>query len=93
MGKARATGGGFSPDSLEKMRHIPVVVCHGDADSVAPVWALRGLVARMKELGMTHEYWEIPGGTHALVAPSLPRVFEFFNRHRRVGKTAGKEAQ
>jgi len=92
LGPISSAAGGFSPDSLERMRQIPVVVCHGDADSVAPVSASRTLVARMKELGMTHEYYELPGVTHAAVIPSLPHVFEFFNRHRRVA-TQGKEPQ
>ena len=35
---------------------------------------------------MTHQYCEIAGGTHALVIPSLPHIFEFFNRHQRAPK-------
>jgi hypothetical protein len=36
----------------------------------------------MKELGMTHTYVEVAGGDHSsVVAPNLPKVFEFFNQH------------
>jgi len=49
----------------------------------APVERARAMVAAMRELGMTHEYFEKPGGTHAMLEPSRPRIFEFFNRHKR----------
>jgi predicted peptidase len=93
LGPIASAAGGFSADSLERMRHIPVIVCHGDADSIAPVSASRALVAKMKELGMTYEYFEKPGGTHAMTTSSLPRIFEFFNRHQRVAKAQEKETQ
>jgi hypothetical protein len=47
----------------------------------------------MKKLGMTHEYVEIPEGDHVTVAfTTLPRIFDFFNKHRRRAdaKAAGK---
>jgi predicted peptidase len=72
---------GFGTTNLASLKHIPVLVCHGDADPIAPVAAARALVSAMKELGMTYEYFEKPGGTHAMVAPSLPKVFDFFDRH------------
>ena len=68
---------------LERMRHIPVHLSHGDADPVAPVETARMMVERMRSLGMKHEYVEVPGGTHELVDESLPGIFEFFDRHRR----------
>jgi hypothetical protein len=40
----------------------------------------------MKDLGMAYEYFEKPGATHAMIAPSLPKVFDFFNRHKRNGE-------
>ncbi len=82
---APVSAGGARPEeiNLEAMRHIPVLVCHGDRDAKAPVENARAMVARMKELGMTYEYWEKRGGTHALLGESLPRVFAFFNKHKK----------
>jgi predicted peptidase len=77
---------GFGTTNLVSIKHIPVLVCHGDADPIAPVAAARALVSSMKELGMTYEYFEKPGGTHAMVAPSLPKVFDFFGRHAKRAK-------
>ena len=42
------------------------------------------MVAKMKELEMTYEYFEKADGTLAMVAPSLEKVFAFFNKHRRI---------
>jgi dipeptidyl aminopeptidase/acylaminoacyl peptidase len=50
----------------------------------APVENARAMVAKMKELGMTYEYFEKADETHAMVAPSLEKVFAFFNKHRRI---------
>jgi poly(3-hydroxybutyrate) depolymerase len=70
-------------DDLRRMRHIPVRVSHGDADALATVESARTMVARMRSLGMTHEYFEVPGGPHDLIDVSLPGVFAFFDRCRR----------
>jgi hypothetical protein len=38
----------------------------------------------MKTLGMTYEYIEVAGGGHVDVAmQNMPKIFEFFNKHRR----------
>jgi dienelactone hydrolase len=78
---------GFGTTNLVPMRQLPVLVCHGDADPIAPVASARALVSAMKALGMTCEYFEKPGGTHAMVVPSLPRVFDFFDRHAKPAPT------
>jgi predicted esterase len=71
-------------DELERIRRIPVHVSHGDADLLAPVANARLMVERMRSLGMSCEYVEVAGGPHDLVDESLPGIFEFFARHRRV---------
>ena len=39
-------------------------------------------VPENKELKMTYEYIEVPGGDHINVAfQNLPRIFEFFEKH------------
>jgi hypothetical protein len=40
------------------------------------------MVARMKELAMTLEYIEVPGGNHSdVVAPNFPGLFAFFDQY------------
>lgn len=66
---------------------VPVMVVHGDADRTAPVEGSRALVAEMKKLGVTHEYIEVPGGTHGdVVGPNIPKIVEYFNQHTRAAK-------
>jgi len=72
------------PYDFEAIKHVPVLVCHGVLDPRARIENARAMVAKMKELGMTYEYFEKADGTHAMVAPSLSKVFVFFNKHRRI---------
>lgn len=76
-----------SPDALEGIRHIPVIVLHGDEDDLVPVSLSRRWVARMEELDMTHRYIEIPGGDHATLITRSPEnvrdLFDFLAEHRR----------
>ncbi len=82
---APVSAGGATPEEvdLRRIQHIPILVCHGDRDGMAPVENARAMVAAMQELGMTYEYFERAGGTHAMLEPSRPRIFEFFDRHVR----------
>jgi poly(3-hydroxybutyrate) depolymerase len=70
--------------SLERIRHIPQIIVHGDDDRTVGVNGSRTMVAKMKELGIEHKYIEVPGGSHSgVVAPNLAAIFEFFNLHKR----------
>ncbi len=66
---------------FEGMRHIPVIVTHGDADVTVPVERSRRMVAAMKEHGMVHEYHEIPGGGHMILGAGLEPSMAFLRRH------------
>jgi predicted peptidase len=67
------------PSSVERFRHIPQIVVHGDADATVNVAGSRAMVARAKALGATVEYIEVPGGSHTNIAvPNLARIFAFF---------------
>ncbi len=72
---------------LERFRHIPVLVLHGDADATVSVNGSRTWTARMRELGMQHLYLEFEGGDHSLFMlrnpENLSRVFSFFDIVRR----------
>jgi poly(3-hydroxybutyrate) depolymerase len=71
--------GAGAPATLEKMKDIPQIVVHGDADMTVPVAGSRAMVEMMKKLGVEHEYIEVPGGDHnGVVAPNIPAVFDFF---------------
>lgn len=72
------------PDGLEKISHVPVILIQGARDWIVPPKGARRWAERMRELKMIHEYVEVPGGGHDDVAiEKLPKVFEFFNRHRK----------
>jgi predicted peptidase len=74
--------GSGAPATLERIRHIPQIVVHGDADPTVHVQGSRSMVEKLKELGAEVNYIEVPGGGHSdVVAPLLPAIFEFFNGH------------
>lgn len=75
----------FRPvDDLEKIRHIPVILVQGEKDLLVPAKRVRTWADKMKELQMTFEYIEVPGGDHISPAfDELPRIFEFFNKHKK----------
>ncbi|MEJ2247332.1 MAG: prolyl oligopeptidase family serine peptidase [Acidobacteriota bacterium] len=73
---------GLNPDSLEKIKDMPVLFVHGDADEMVPVANTRGWVEKAKELNMTYEYNEMPGISHGpVITACLPSVYEFFGKH------------
>jgi len=79
-----------SPDELEKIKHIPVIVVQGAKDPLVRAERTRRWVEKMKELGMDSTYIEDPNGGHIAVAfDHLPRIFEFFNRHKKEPKPGG----
>ncbi len=77
-----------SPDTLEKIAHLPIIVLQGDQDRL--VTRTRQWVAKMKELGMEHVYIEVPGGDHSRFisrsADTLGKLFAFFNIVRKQGR-------
>jgi predicted peptidase len=61
---------------------VPVMIVHGDADEAVPVDLARTWVATMEEIGMEHEYVELPGVTHGpVITISQEHVYEFFGKH------------
>ena len=77
-----------NPASIEKFRHIPQIVVHGDADPTVNVAGSRNMVEAMKKLGVDHVYVEVPGGNHVdVVVPNLSKVFDFFDAKRKATAT------
>ncbi len=73
-----------APDTLERIRHIPEIVVHGDNDATVNVSGSRVMVEKLKALGTEVKYIEVPGGSHSgVVAPNLAAVVEFFDAHRK----------
>jgi predicted peptidase len=73
-----------SPASVEKMRAIPEIVIHGDADDIVPVGGSRAMVAEMNKLHVEVKYIEVPGGNHINVAgPNMAAIFDFFAAHKK----------
>jgi predicted peptidase len=73
-----------SPDVLERAKELPVMVVQGDADTLVDPNVTRRWVAKMKELGMTYEYIEVPGGTHGSAGRlNIDKVFAFLDKQRK----------
>jgi poly(3-hydroxybutyrate) depolymerase len=76
--------GNGAPASIERFRHIPEIVVHGDNDPTVAVAGSRAMVEKMKELGVDVKYIEVPGGTHgSVVGPNIGAVLDFFDAHRK----------
>jgi poly(3-hydroxybutyrate) depolymerase len=72
------------PASAVKMRRIPEIVVHGDADPTVSVRGSRAMVEALEKNGVEIKYIEVPGGTHVdVAAPNLPAIFDFFEAHRK----------
>jgi predicted esterase len=68
----------------ERLKGMPVMTFHGDADATVPVAATRAMVAAMKEHGLSPAYVEVPGASHgSVVAVAMPKIFEFFAQQSR----------
>jgi predicted esterase len=75
---------GIQPDSLAKIPKMPVMLVHGDMDTVVPLTWSRPWVEMMQSLKMPHEYIEVPGGDHGTVISShQAEIFAFFAKHKR----------
>jgi poly(3-hydroxybutyrate) depolymerase len=72
---------------FDRLKFMPVMVCHGDADATVPVSASRSMVAAMKERGMAPVYLEVAGASHgSVVEIALPKIFDFFAEQSRDGR-------
>jgi poly(3-hydroxybutyrate) depolymerase len=87
-----AFSGTGAPDTLERIRSVPEIVIHGDADPTVAVAGSRNMVAKLKALGTEHEYIEVAGGLHSdVVGPNLAAVVDFFDAHKKSGKATSQK--
>jgi predicted peptidase len=78
--------------TLERIRAVPEIIVHGDADPTVNVAGSRAMVAKLKELGTEYKYIEVPGGLHSdVVAPNIKAAIEFFDAHRKPAKTSSQQ--
>ena len=74
-----------SPDALEDIREMPVMVVQGDQDRLVHVENTRPWIAKVKDLKMDYRYNEISGGDHIFSICANPvmigEVFDFFDHH------------
>jgi len=67
--------------------HLPLMITQGDKDPVVPAVNTRTWAAAMDELGMEHEYVEMPGRDHGtIIWDGMPDIFRFFAAHTRTPK-------
>ena len=73
---------GLEPDTLAKIKNMPIIFVHGDIDEAVPVKVSQQWVEKAKELNMTYEYNEMKGISHGpVITVALPSVYEFFSKH------------
>jgi poly(3-hydroxybutyrate) depolymerase len=76
----------MQPDSLAPVKdQMPLLLAHGDADTVVPIdvgrrWAKAATDLKMKDF----KYMELPGADHGtVITQSMPEIFKFFKAHTR----------
>jgi predicted peptidase len=73
---------GLQPASLSAIPDMPMMIVHGDADTAVPIDVGRSWAQAMKELKMTHQYIEVPGGDHGnVISIGMPDIFAFFAKY------------
>jgi poly(3-hydroxybutyrate) depolymerase len=81
LGLIAGTG---QPATQERMRHIPQIVVHGDADATVAVAGSRTMVDALRKLDGEVVYIEVPGGGHGdVVQPNFSKIVEFFGTHQK----------
>jgi len=72
-------------EGLGKIPKMPIMLIHGDMDTVVPVTVGRAWAEAMKSVPMkTYQYIEVPGGDHGTVIGShQAEIFAFFAKHSR----------
>jgi len=84
--------GSGAPDTLERIRGVPEIIVHGDADPTVNVSGSRAMVAKLQSLGVEHKYIEVAGGLHSdVVAPNVAAIVDFFDAHRKMARSTSQQ--
>jgi predicted esterase len=74
----------MKPASLEQVKDtMPLILLHGDADTVVPVDVSRRWNAEATSIKMKNfKYVELPGADHGtVITQGVPKIFEYFSQH------------
>lgn len=67
----------------ERLKNIPVLAVHGDADTTMDYSASQQMVDLAKKAGVDATFLGVPGGTHTEAwTKVLPETFDFFDKHK-----------
>lgn len=67
----------------ERLKNIPVLAVHGDADTTMDYSASQQMVELAKKAGVDATFLGVPGGTHTEAwTKVLPETFDFFDKHK-----------
>ena len=80
---------GITPNnySLAPAKNVPMIIVQGDMDTLVPVAGTRLWIDQMKELNITHQYVEVPGGDHgSVLTTGAPDIFAFFAKHTKASR-------
>jgi predicted peptidase len=68
---------------FDRIKGKAIVLFHGDLDNEVPISSSRNMDKALKDRNIPHEYFEFKGATHAtVVALAIPKLFEYFDKHR-----------
>lgn len=72
-------------EGLAKIPKMPIMLVHGDADTVVPVTVGRAWAEAMKAVPLKdYQYIEVPGGDHGTVIGShQAELYAFFAKHKK----------
>ena len=67
-----------------RLRTLPTLILHGDADTVTSFDASKIMFERAKSAGVPVEFLPIKDGDHYLAwTQVVPQIFDFFEKHRK----------
>ncbi|MBL8179666.1 MAG: prolyl oligopeptidase family serine peptidase [Bryobacterales bacterium] len=73
--------GGGNAGGMEKIKHIPQFVVHGDNDPTVNVEQSRAMVEAGRKAGAAMKYVEVKGGGHGnIVVPNLGPMLDYFEK-------------
>ena len=79
------SAGSLTPEEFPyaKLKNVPVLAVHGDADTTMSYDAAKQMVELAKKAGVDATFIGVPGGTHTEAwTKVLPETFDFFDKYK-----------